>query len=116
MPVRRFLQLSGFTTAERLGMTNRASEAISQAGGWITDFHQYSNISLCINFEVPTTDMEKLARKIQETGLKLSEESLEQLTSTENFMPSQDELAGTLQITFVHNEPDLYREVPAVPG
>lgn len=37
-------------------------------------------------------------------------------------MPAHDstlkeqELVGTLQITFVHNEPDLRRDIPAVPG
>jgi hypothetical protein len=41
---RQFLRLDGFTKAERIGMTARVSEAISQAGAWITDFHLYSNI------------------------------------------------------------------------
>ena len=112
----QFLRLDGFTKAERIGMTARVSEAITRAGGWITDFHLYSNILSCINFEVPIANLDKLAASLQETDLHLSQESLEQLMPANDSTPKEKELVGTLQITFVHNEPDLLREVPAVPG
>lgn len=116
MSKQHFLRLDGFTKAERIQMTSRVSEAINQAGAWITDFHQYSNVLICINFEVPSANLEKLAVTLQETGLHLSQETMEQLMSTNDSTLKQQELVGTLQITFVHNEPDLFREVPAVPG
>ncbi len=112
----KFLRLDGFTKAERIGMTARVNEAINQAGAWITDCHLYSNILICINFEVPNTKLDKLAAFLQETGLHLSQESLEQLMPVNDSTLKHRELVGTLQITFVHNEPDLLREVPAVPG
>jgi len=112
----QFLRLDGFTKAERIQMTARVSEAINQAGAWITDFHLYSNILTCINFEVPSANLDKLAASVQQTGLHLSQESLEQLMSANDSTLKEKELVGTLQITFVHNEPDLLREVPAVPG
>ncbi|MCP6757214.1 MAG: hypothetical protein NHB32_00265 [Fischerella sp. CENA71] len=112
----KFLRLDGFTKAERIGMTARVSEAINKAGAWITDFHLYSNILICINFEVPSANLEKLAIFLQQTGLHLSQESLSQLMSANDSALKEKELVGTLQITFVHNEPDLLREVPAVPG
>ncbi|BAY86173.1 hypothetical protein NIES267_56790 [Calothrix parasitica NIES-267] len=111
-----FLRLDGFTKEERIQMTARVNEAINQAGAWITDFHQYSNVLICINFEVPSANLEKLASTLQETGLNLSQESIEQLTSPNESMLKKKELIGTLQITFIHNEPDLHREIPAVPG
>jgi hypothetical protein len=112
----RFLRLDGFTKAERIQMTARVSEAISQAGASITDFHLYSNVLICINFEVPSANLDRLAASLQETGLHMSQESLEQLMPANDSTPKQKELVGTLQITFVHNEPDLLREIPAVPG
>lgn len=112
----QFLRLDGFTKAERIRMTDDVSEAINQAGAWITDFHQYSNILICINFQVPVVKLERLAAMLQETGLQLSQEGLEQLRSAHDSMPKAQELVGTLQITFVHNEPDLLRDIPAVPG
>ena len=114
--MQQFLRLDGFTRTERIEMTNRVSEAINQAGAWITDFHLYSNILICINFQIPSTDLGKLAATLQETGLQLSQESLEQLTPATDTMLKENELIGTLQITFVHNEPDMLREIPAVPG
>ncbi|MBD1843342.1 hypothetical protein H6F89_07980 [Cyanobacteria bacterium FACHB-63] len=116
MSEHRFLRLSGFTKAERLEMTHLVSEAINQSGAWITDFHQYSNVLICINFEISLADLDRLAATLQATGLQLSQESIDQLTSANASTWKRSELTGTLQITFVHNEPDLLREVPAVPG
>lgn len=112
----RFLRLDGFTKAERIGMTGRVSEAINLAGAWITDFHLYSNVLICINFEVPSANLGRLATSVQQTGLNLSQQSIEQLMPSDDLTLIDKELAGTLQITFIHNEPDLLREVPAVPG
>ncbi|MBD2081609.1 hypothetical protein [Leptolyngbya sp. FACHB-17] len=116
MSGQKFLRLDGFTRAERLGITDRVSEAINQAGAWITDFHLYSNILICINFQVPIANLDKLSAKLKETGLELSQESLKQLMPVHDSMLKEQELVGTLQITFLHNEPDLLRDVPAVPG
>lgn len=116
MSKHQFLRLSGFTKAERLEMTHRVSEAINQSGAWITDFHQYSNVLICINFEVSLADLSRLAATLQATGIQLSQESIDQLTPANESTGKQAELTGTLQITFVHNERDLLREVPAVPG
>jgi hypothetical protein len=116
MVERQFLQLSGFTKADRIQMTDRVSQAIHRAGAWITDFHLYSNLLICINFEVPIANLDKFAVSLQETGLHLSQESLEQLTPVNDSTLAGSERVGTLQITFIHNEPDLLRAVPAVPG
>ena len=114
--MQQFLRLDGFTRAERIQMTARVNEAISQAGAWVTDFHLYSNILICINFEVPIANLDRLATTLLQIGLHLSQESINQLVPADDSTIKDEELAGTLQITFVHNEPDLFREVPAVPG
>ncbi len=112
----QFLRLDGFTRCDRLQMTARISEAINQSDAWITDFHQYSNIVLCINFQIPATHLAQLATALVETGLHLSQESLDQLTPPDLPSSSEQEYSGTLQITFIHDEPDLLREIPAIPG
>lgn len=112
----RFLQLDGFTRKERIQMTTRVNEAINKAGAWIIDFHQYSNILICINFEILSANLDRLAISLQATDLHLSEESISQLVQENRLTLKQKELMGTLQITFIHDEPDLLREIPAVPG
>jgi hypothetical protein len=81
--------------------------------------HRLSSVLKHLNlhqFEVSRSKLSSLAASLQETGLHLSQESLEQLRPTNDSMLKQQDLAGTLQITFIHDEPDLIREVPAVPG
>ncbi len=112
----QFLRLQGFTRADRIQLTTDVSQAISRSGAWITDFHQYSNVLICINFEVPCSDVQKLSEALQQTNLKLSEDSLVQLMQDVNSSSNNIDLVGTLQITFIHDEPDLFREIPAVPG
>ncbi|MEM7712467.1 MAG: hypothetical protein AAF349_02645 [Cyanobacteria bacterium P01_A01_bin.68] len=87
-----FLRLDGFTKEERIQMTARVNEAINQAGAWITDFHQYSNVLICINIEIPSANLEKLASTLQETGLNLSQESIEQLTSPEGLNAEKERI------------------------
>jgi hypothetical protein len=67
-------------------------------------------------------DRGKHAMNLKETLMALDEQFW-QASSAANASPLQSNfglcrhaLVGTLQITFVHNEPDLLREVPAVPG
>ena len=100
-----FLRLSGFTREDRFGVTARITEALSAAGGWIVDHHQFSNVSLCINFEIDAQHLERLAAVLATTGLRLSDESNQALRTLR--VRSHDEIVmGTLQATFLHNEPD----------
>lgn len=100
-----FLRLSGFTHSDRFSVTARVSEALSSAGGWIVDHHQFSNVSLCINFEIDAQHLERLAVALATTGLHLSEESNQALRALR--AGKQDDIVmGTLQATFLHNDPD----------
>jgi hypothetical protein len=118
----KFLRLNGITRHDRHEMISRVKEAILQGGGFIIDFHMFSNISICLNFEISVGKIEKLSDALKATGLQLSRESEELLAGCSQ--PTKQlaeearasEVAGTLAITFIHNEPDLRIEVPPVPG
>jgi hypothetical protein len=120
--VSKSLQLNGVTRIDRHEMISRVKEAISRGGGYILDFHMFSNASICINFEVPAGNIEKLYSSLTETGLRLSQESHVLLLDCRNLLeklgeePKATDVAGTLQITFIHNEPDLRIECPPIPG
>ena len=117
-----FLRLNGVTRVNRHEMISRAKEAILAGGGFITDFHMFSNVSICINFEITVGNIKKLFSSLASTNLQLSRESRELLTSCCDKLEEvgealkEKDVPGTLQITFVHNEPDLRIEVPPVPG
>lgn len=117
-----FLQLTGATRADRHEMISRVREAILEGGGYVTDFHMFSNAAICINFEAPAGSIRRLYSSLKRTGLRLSEESHDALSSCcdEADKPGgraeAADVAGTLQITFIHGEPDLRIEVPPIPG
>jgi hypothetical protein len=95
-------------------------DAFLRSGGFIIDFHMFSNASLCVNFELPLGSVRKFRLLLSEVGMQLSDESEAMLKSYEteavNAGAEEDEIVGTLQISFFHNEPDLRIEVPPIPG
>jgi hypothetical protein len=50
--------------------------------------------------------------------LRLNAESVDELNalSLRSGQAVDEEIPGTLQVTFVHNDPDLRIEVPPIPG
>ena len=120
-----FLRLNGFTRDERHEMIARVQRAFAESNGSIIDFKMFSNVSLNILFELPARRIGELANALSATGLRLSAESRELLVdwqkrygedATADSAFVQTEVAGSLQITFLHHEPDLRLEVPPIPG
>ena len=118
----RFLSIRGSTRSERQEAVSRVKEAIQLSGGWILDFKFFSNASIFISFEIPLTGVEKLFSLLVAGEIHLDRASEELLAGFDQAreQPSDRsfpaELAGTLQLTFIHNEPDLRIDVPAIPG
>jgi len=106
------IQINAVTRVERLEATARAREAIAAAGGAILTFEQFSNVSACVGLEIATACLPDLGRLLTAAGLNLSKRSELALASGSHGQT----VPVTLQITFVHNEPDLRRHIPAIPG
>ncbi len=105
MPVTS-LHLQGSTRVERHAVVDIVEEAIRATGGWILDFHQFSNISLVLELEVPPRRLDQLLRLLQAGGVCFR--------PTPELPPGEedDAVMGTLQITFVHDEPDEHVTTP----
>lgn len=116
-----FLRLNAITRLDRHLMITRARAAISEHGS-ILDFHLFSNRSICLNFELAVGKIGKLHDALCDSGLKLTEATRELLENCRKGLEQLDEKAraseitGTLEITFIHDEPDLRIEVPPIPG
>lgn len=117
----KFLQLKGVTKVNRHEMISRIREAILEGGGYITDFHLFSNAAISINFEVSVGHIGDFYTSLAFTGLGLDQESHDLLAGCAQVSEGLGErakaaeLMGTLNIIFVHNEPDLRIEIPPVP-
>ena len=105
MPVTS-LHLQGSTRVERHALVDIVEEAIRATGGWILDFHQFSNISLVLEVEIPPRRLAQLMELLQAGGIHFS--SVPELTPGEE----NDAVLGTLQVTFIHAEPDLHLPTP----
>jgi hypothetical protein len=116
------LRLNAVTRRDRHEMISLAKEAILQAGGDLFDFHMFSNLSICLNFEIAAGKIGGLSAALSATGLRLTDGSKERLADCyrrAEQLPAEraaSEVTGTLEITFIHNEPDLRIEVPPIPG
>lgn len=113
----RFIKINGFTKENRYVMTGNINDAIHENGAWILDFKQYSNKSLVILFQMPVRDIGRLHSAVLGTGLKITEESEKLLADCDarQRLLGDDkvfDIYGTLQITFIHDEPDIRRYVP----
>ena len=110
---RERFRICGATRRDRQEMTTAISGAIQASGGWLVDFTMFSNISICFNVEVARGRLGALYEELARTGLRFEEEGE---LSAAGEGSAEEEMAGTIQVTFVHEEPDLRREVPAIPG
>ena len=112
-----FLRINAVTRANRDEMMALVRTAITSSAAWIVDVKLFSNMSVCFNIEVPGSHVEQLGKALAATGLRITLDGFDSLTTTPNAEGSQGhEIAGTLQITFIHNEPDLRIDVPQIPG
>jgi hypothetical protein len=69
-------------------------------------------ISLCIRFELDATRLAALERALLATSAHLDGESIRGLREP----PARPGVSATLQVTFIHSEPDLLLQRPPIPG
>lgn len=107
------LHLICVTRENRLVATDAAKDAIAECGGWIDDFQLFSNKMTCIRFWMPETGAARLLEGLGRAGIRADTDTV---TAVSGLAGSNADTYMTLQITFIHDEPDLRREVLAVPG
>ena len=109
------LRLSVFTRQNRGDVIARVRDTFAAGGGWITDFHHFSNVSLCINFQIPVLKLANLCAAFRQIRLEITDER-QSVPFRPPITTDQSDAAGTLQITFIHEESDLIIPVPPIPG
>ncbi|MBO3759202.1 hypothetical protein [Ciceribacter sp. L1K22] len=103
------LMLTAATRRERNDATSFVFDAINACGGWIEDVHMYSNKMTTVRLALPGTAIEDLIGSLIDGGIAVD--------PPEAPASSDDrERRVTLQLTFLHDEPDLMRDIPAIPG
>lgn len=106
------VMMSATTRVERKAATSFVFDTVTGLGGWIDDVHMYSNLMNTIRLTLPAGAFVQLVEALRQGGIAVDQPP--GLDSPDHH-PSGDRMA-TLQLTFIHDEPDLKRDVPAVPG
>lgn len=112
-----FLMISGVTSADRHQATADVNDAISASGGWVLDHTLFSNVAITIQFSMPSPKLGEFEDRVLAASVKLDDDSFGKMRAMQEkhaAMPA--DITASLSITFIHNEPDLRREIPAVPG
>jgi hypothetical protein len=106
------VRLSGITSTDRNEAIPAVERAIADAGGWIDDATFFSNIAFTVRCVIPTSDSARLAARLQDVSLGIDLGPL----SAHEHEPGQAEMTVSINLTFVHHDPDVRQHVPAVPG
>ncbi len=108
------VRLQGKTCEDRHSVTAAASDAVGEAGGYILDYMQFSNLAVCFTIELPPAGFAKLRKKLADLRVILEAPSDEEMGLTEG--STREDIPGSLRIDFHHQEPDLRIPIAAVPG
>ncbi|MBD1546654.1 hypothetical protein [Roseibium aggregatum] len=113
----RIVMLSGLTRQNRHAVMGDLNDAILKAGGWVEGHSLFSNIATTFRLVLPASALGLFRTAVRDTGVALDDDSaakLDDLGAAER--SGDEEVSLTLNVTFIHEEPDLRRDVPAVPG
>lgn len=120
--MRPILMLQALTRTERHEATSAVFDTVNALGGYIDDMQMYSNIMNTIRLTLPENRFAALIETLREHGIHVDPPTdLPDRTDNVDADTGADADAGpermaTLQLTFIHNEPDLRREIPPIPG
>lgn len=115
----RALRIKGFTRENRHEMIDYAVSCISKCTGWVTNHTMYSNKMIVINFEIEVKGVRDLLHLLNENGLQLFEDSnkIINMFPEETVKANEDkEMLGSINITFLNDEPSTKNHIPAIPG
>jgi hypothetical protein len=111
------LMLSAVTRRNRHDAMAEINDAVIGAGGWVEGHTLFSNIATTFRTELPMEKIADFVRAIDSLGVHLDTESKHAVALQEAPGNRRDaDVPVTLNVTFIHDEPDLRREVPMVPG
>lgn len=105
------LMLTAVTRVERKLATSLVFDAVNRLGGWIDDVQMYSNLMNTIRFTLPGEAFGSLVE-----ALRANEIAVDTPLDLDEIGKVAAERMATLQLTFIHDESDLKREIPSIPG
>ncbi len=107
------LLLSALTRAGRHQAFADIDDAIVTFGGWVEGHAMFSNKAATFRFVLPARAFLGLADQLNAKRIHLDAESS---AAIQALKADDAETFAVLGVTFIHDEPDMSREVPAIDG
>ena len=116
--MKRLMMLSAVTRINRHAAMRGIDDIVVSLGGWIEGHTLFSNIAATFRFVLPASALAAFAERVDALGVPIDAAGLATLAarSPAEGEAGEAEVAGALSVTFLHDEPDLRREIPAIPG
>ncbi|MCD7035261.1 hypothetical protein LRR81_13520 [Metabacillus sp. GX 13764] len=113
------LRLKGFTKANRYEMIDYAVSSITKSSGWVINHTMYANKMIVINFELEAKGARKLIDLLNRNGMVLFDDSIRLADDFPEVLDAADEvreIQGSVNITFINDDPAVKMAVPPIPG
>ncbi|MBC7283771.1 hypothetical protein [Hoeflea sp.] len=112
------MMLSAVTRINRHTVMRVIDDIVVSCGGWIEGHTLFSNIAATFRFVLPASGLAGFALRVNALGVHIDAAGLDALAarSPGAGQAGDAEVSGALSMTFLHDEPDMRREIPAVPG
>lgn len=107
--------LNFVTRHDRHAMVTAVTDLVARSGGWVADAQFFSNAMVAWRLRLPASRLAEFMAGLRRAGLTVSAADQAALAAIVCRDGAPD-VAGSLQISFVHGEPDLRRPIPAIPG
>lgn len=113
----KLVMLAGVTKRNRHAVMADVNDIVAGLGGWIIGHTLLSNIATTFRLALPADRLEAFRAGVAAAGVVLDAESSHVVSDAIAEQHQMDaEITASLNVTFMHDEPDLRREIPAVPG
>lgn len=111
------LMLAAMTKRNRHQAMADLNDAIMATGGWVIDHTLFSNIATTFRAAVPQKQLASFFDSLDSLEIHVDEDGKRDIAAllAEN-RDGLSEMEISLNVTFIHDEPDIRREVPMVPG
>ena len=111
--MKRILMLAAVTKTNRPAVMAIVNDTVMALGGWITVHNLYGNMVAVFHFELAPGKLAALAERLDAEAIRLDDASRAAIAGPDQ---TAEGIPCALNVTFIHDEPDVKREVPAVPG
>ncbi len=110
------LRICGFTRVPHVEMIAAIRDAINSSGGCVLDSHLFSNAVLSIQAEIRADNVPRLFSSLEDAGLHVDATTAASRDSWRIDTEADAVVNVALSVNFLHDDPPLRIEVPAVPG